>query len=126
LLSSHAEAFLGRYRLYFLGKKGDFQNVEDFSAESDDQALLIAESLNDAVSDVYPGYELWQGARRIFRHPASAVHAVPASPAVIAIDIQAEVLRCEETLRTSGAAFARSRKLLEKIRAAREAAGDAK
>jgi hypothetical protein len=58
---------MGWYRLYFLGQHGDIRNVDEFSAESDQTALILADGLHDAVRDIYAGYELWQNSRRVFR-----------------------------------------------------------
>lgn len=55
------------YRLYFLGQHGDIRNVDEFDVGTDEEALILADELYDAVGDLNPGDELWQNSRRIFR-----------------------------------------------------------
>jgi len=111
------------YRLYFLGQHGDIRNVDEFSVDTDDQALILSDSLHDAVSDIYTGYELWQNSRRLFRYANSGSPHPLVPQQTITMKIQAEILKREEILHESGAAFARSRRLLERSREVREFVG---
>jgi hypothetical protein len=111
---------MGWYRLYFLGRHGDIRNVDEFNVTADEQALMLADSLHDAVSDIYPGYELWQNSRRLFRHANSAaVHPFVAEQ-TITVDMQSSLLKREEVLHASDTAFARSQRLLERMREVRD------
>ena len=111
------------YRLYFLGQHGDIRNVDEFSVDTDDQALMLSDSLHDAVSDIYTGYELWQDSRRIFRYADSGSPHPFIPHQTVTMKIQAELLKREEVLHESGGAVARSRRLLERFREVRELVG---
>lgn len=103
------------YRVYFLSRNGDIRNVDEFVVTDDDTALALADGLHEAVSDLYPGYELWHDSRRIYRcsNPASR----PFLPQhIITQGMQAELLRRLEILQSSGTAFGRSRRLVEQLR----------
>jgi hypothetical protein len=111
---------MGWYRLYFLGPQGDIRNVDEFNIDSDHEALILSDSLHDAVRDIYSGYELWQNSRRIYQY-ANGESPHPMIPQQnISVRRQNELLKREEILHESGAAFARSRRLLERIREVRE------
>lgn len=109
------------YRVYFLSPNGDIRNVDEFVANDDRLALMLADGLHEAVSDIYAGYELWQGSRRIYRfsHPA----ARPFVQQVITQRMQAEMLRRLEVLQSSGTAFGRSRHLVERMKELQDALG---
>ena len=110
------------YRAYFLSRNGDIRNVDEFVATDDNTALALADGLHEAVSDLYAGYELWQDSRRIYRcsHPA----ARPFIPQhVITQRMQAETLRRLEILQSSGTAFGRSSRLVERIKELEEVLG---
>lgn len=103
------------YRVYFLSRNGDIRNVDEFVAMDDDAALALADGLHEAVSDLYAGYELWRDSRCICHcaHPA----ARPFMPQqVITQRIQADILRRLEILQSSGTAFGRSRRLVERMK----------
>ena len=53
------------YRLYFLNAAQCIIARDEFEAENDETAIMIAGLLSDACSDLSPGFELWQGARRV-------------------------------------------------------------
>ena len=101
------------YRVYFLSRNGDIRNVDEFVVRDDDTALALADGLHEAVSDLYAGYELWQDNRRIYRcsDPASR----PCLQHVITQGMQAELLRRLKILQSSGTAFGRSRRLVERL-----------
>jgi hypothetical protein len=110
---------MGWYRLYFLGRHDDIRNVDEFSADADEQALMLADRPHDAVSDLYQGYEFWQNSRRVYRY-ANSGSPRPFVRHVITAQMQASLLRREEVLLTSASAFARSRRLPERMREVRE------
>lgn len=107
---------MGWYRLYFLGKHGDIRNVDEFNVDADEHALVLADCLHDSVSDIYSGYELWQSSRRIYRYAKNgSLHPFVAEQP-ITIQMQASLLKREEILLESGSAFARSQRILERMR----------
>ena len=114
---------MGWYRLYFLGPRGDIRYVDEFYTVNDDVALFLADGLHDAVRDEYAGWELWQDSRRVFRCANSASPRPHISLEAITTKMQADLLRREEILQASGTAFARSRRLLERIRELRQIVG---
>jgi len=102
------------YRVYFLSRNSDIRNVDEFVVRDDDTALALADGLHEAVSDLYAGYELWQDSRRIYR--CSDPGSRPFLPQhVITRGMQAELLRRLEILQSSGTAFGRSRRLVERL-----------
>jgi hypothetical protein len=102
---------LESYRLYFV-EGGHFAAVHDFEAETDVAALAVAYTLQDACSDFYEHFELWQGRRIIARSadrrgPKRLPHLDE-----IAARMQEQVLQTEESLLASRQAVAASRRLL--------------
>ena len=110
------------YRLYFLGFRGDIRNVDEFDVANDNDALIMADIIHDAVRDIYVGWELWQGSRRVF-HCANEAAPRPNVSQAITSQMQANILRREEILQESRTAFARSARLLERMREVREILG---
>jgi hypothetical protein len=110
------------YRLYFLSSRGDIRNVDEFDVASDNDALILADLLHDAVRDIYAGWELWEGSRQLFRCPNEAARR-PYVSQPITTRMQANFLRRAEKLQASQSAFARSRRLVERIRELREIVG---
>jgi len=96
-------------------------------ADSDITALRIAYVVQDACSDVYTDFELWQESRFIAR--GSDGRGAGRRQEILAVTsiMQDSVLRTEELLLNSGRAIASSRKLLEatqRLRGAFAASGD--
>ena len=56
---------MARYRVYFVNWNASVAGRDDFDAEDDAQAAVIARLLRHACSDRCAGFELWQGARRV-------------------------------------------------------------
>ena len=54
------------YRLYYLDTHSHIVGREEFFAEDDDAALMIAAPLREASARAHSGLMLWQGARQIF------------------------------------------------------------
>ena len=110
------------YRLYFHSDRGDILNVDEFDVASDNDALILADLLHDAVRDIYAGWELWEGSRPLFRCPNEAARRPHVSQPITS-RMQALLLRHEEKMQESQSAFARSRRLPERIRELREIVG---
>jgi hypothetical protein len=105
------ERVMESYRLYFV-ESGHFAAAHDFEAETDVTALAVAYALQEACSDFYEHFELWQGSRIIARSadrrgPKRLPHLDE-----ITAQMQERVLQTEETLLESRQAIAASRKLL--------------
>lgn len=104
------------YQLYFLGKTGDIRNADEFEAQTDGDATLIADHIHEAVCDLYAGYELWQETRRVIRLVDGGGDARPyLDYERINARMQASIIRREEIMQASETAFARSRRLLERL-----------
>lgn len=110
------------YRVYFLSRNGDIRNVDEFDAEDDGVALTLADGVQEAVSDVYAGYELWRGSRRIYRFTDDP-SARPFVPPVITERMQAEIVRRLKILQSSETAFGRSRRLVERMKELEDSLG---
>jgi hypothetical protein len=119
------------YRLYLLGIDGQIGAAESFSAEADAQAWAIARSIQEASNDVFTGYELWTGTKRIVAQPIDAAAGAETDRRVHGM-IQAHqdtIADLEEKLDRAFACVRRSRKLVEaatklrKERALRHAQG---
>ena len=54
---------MGAYRFFMLNANGRIHNAEVLEAADDAAAIAAAEALRDKHR--VPGYELWQGARRV-------------------------------------------------------------
>jgi hypothetical protein len=104
------------YRVYFLSRTGEIRNVDEFEAASDEIAVTIADQVHDAVSDLYEGYEVWQLSRCLARRGSREKPQPALCHAEMTDRMQSSLLRREEILHASGTAFARSQKLLEKMR----------
>ncbi len=52
------------YQILFTGKDTATQIRDEFIAESDTTAVLVADWLFDACSETFASYELWSGARQ--------------------------------------------------------------
>ena len=102
------------YRLYLFSGAGVFQGRDEFEADDDRAATVIAERLCDACSDLCESFELWDGARLV---DASSGRRSPPSVAAdgIAGATQASLVQREEAMRNSHWAVARSQRLIERI-----------
>ena len=108
------------YRVYFLSRSGDIRNVDEFESDSDEVAVTFADQLHEAVSDLYPGYEVWHLSRCVTRRSSREKQRPSLCSAQVTDKMQAALLRREEILHSSETAFSRSRMLLEKMRDLRE------
>jgi hypothetical protein len=54
------------YRLYYLDKLSHIVGREEFFAEDDNAALMVAASLHRTSERVHAGLMLWAGARQVF------------------------------------------------------------
>jgi len=110
------------YRIYFLFG-GHFVAAHDFLAESDHAALALAYALQDACSDGYDDFELWQGARLIAGNAVSRRPQRTAHTSDVTTRMQEDLLATEEALLSSRRAIAQSRKLLQSTERLREEIG---
>ena len=99
---------LKTYTLYFMAD-GHFSDARHFTAGSDEAALAVADAIQDACSDAFQTFELWQRSRRIV---GKAWPRPAPLPAEAAAESQARVLELEELLLSSRRALAESSKLI--------------
>jgi hypothetical protein len=96
------------YRIFFRAQ-GAIVGRDDFEAESDRAASMIAEVLCDACSDRCDSFELWQGSRPVGARHASLVRI---DAGRLTAQMQEEVAQHEELLRDSRWIIAKSKRLL--------------
>src|SRR5262245_23843236 len=97
------------YTLYLLAN-GHFSDARHFVAGSDEAALAVAYAVQDACSDMFGGFELWQRTRRI---KGTAWPRPQPLAADVAAEAQMQVVELEESLLASRHCLAESRKLIE-------------
>jgi hypothetical protein len=85
------------YRIFFRAQAA-IVGRDDFEAESDQTASIIAEALCDACSDSCDSFELWQGTRAVSARHASLVQV---DGGRLTAQMQEVVVRHEELLRDS-------------------------
>jgi hypothetical protein len=109
------------YRLYSLNAAQRIIARDEFEAEDDETAITIAGLLYDACSGLSPGFELWQGARRVVPDVKKQAAAHPNQGVIAtALQLQSVVLR-EETLQQSQWVIARSKRLSARVDELRKA-----
>ena len=102
------------YRVYLYSESGSFQGRDEFEAEDDRAAMVVAEHLCDACSDLCASFELWDGGRRV-DISFSKLPRPSVSVEQITLASQASLVRREEAMRNSRWAVARSQRLIEKM-----------
>lgn len=105
---------LAFYRVYFRSHAGTILGRDEFEAEDDRSAQVIAASLGDACSDISPSFDLWQGARRV----ATARSSVPGrqtSASEMHDQVLMRVIERQKIIQRSGWAIASSRRLLDRL-----------
>jgi hypothetical protein len=93
----------------FFRAQGAIVGRDDFEAESDQAATVIAEALCDACFDSCDGFELWQGSRAVGARHASLIQI---DAGRLTAQMQEPVVQHEELLRDSQWAIAKGRRLL--------------
>src|SRR5690348_2510541 len=103
---------LSSYRVYFRTTRGTIAGREDFKAEGDWSAQVIATELLDACSDVCASFELWDGTRRLDNEAGG--------PRLTSADLsrrtQETVIEREIVMRDGHWQVAKSKRLLDRIR----------
>jgi hypothetical protein len=99
------------YRTYFRGG-GVIVGRDEFDADADKAALLIARNLRNVCSDMCDTFELWQGARRVTWPPNCAA----TSPEQVSERTEEIVAEREIAIRDSAWQIARSKRLLDATR----------
>jgi len=108
--------------LYFLNAAQRITARDEFEAENDETAITIAGLLSDACSDLSPGFELWQGARRVVPDVKKQAAAHPnQSSTAITLQLQNIVLEREEIIQQSHWLIAKSARLLARVDELRKA-----
>ena len=99
----------------FLDVKSCISARDEFEAEDDQRAIMIAGLLYDACSDRCTGFELWRGASRLLP-PRNEQPAKPVcNLAELRLDLQTIVLEREEILANSHWLIAKSKRLQARI-----------
>jgi hypothetical protein len=107
---------LALYHLYFLNAHGRIEVGDEFDAESDTVALVVADALCEACADVCDRFDLWQGTRRVEKLPIRRDAALVAAA-------QAQVLKSATAIRERRGTLGESKTLAAAIeRLAREIA----
>jgi CheY-like chemotaxis protein len=101
-----------KYRLLLLDESDAILGRDDFDAEDDPGAVLIANMLYDACSDRCARFELYQNGRRL---DLSSRNRPLERPEQIRARTQEIVLEREQALYDSGMAIAESKRLLERL-----------
>lgn len=102
------------YRVYLYSGSTVMQGRNEFQAEHDVAAMTVAEHLRDACSDLCDTFELWDGARRVdvsfskLPQPSVTVEQ-------ISFRTQTVLIQCEEAIRNSHWAVARSQRLIDRM-----------
>ena len=110
------------YRLYFLNAAQRIAARDEFEAENDETANTIAGLLSDACSDLSPGFELWQSARRVVPDVKKQAAAHPnQSSTAITLQLQSLVLEREEIIQQSHWLIAKSARLQVRVDELRKA-----
>jgi hypothetical protein len=98
------------YRVYFRNRADAFVGRDDFEAEDDAQAMIVARKLRDACSDISSGFQLWQQMRRVDKVFSSAGNP---GRGEATRQVQSIVLEREVAIRDSHWSVAESSRLLE-------------
>lgn len=100
------------YRLYFTDEGGHVLGQYDFPADTDGDALEVAELVFESVSDRAMRFEVWHGARLV-----GPGEEEPRTPAQVPTDRLARVVALEKQIRDSKSVVASSQRLLERLNA---------
>src|SRR5689334_3085725 len=100
-----------QYRLYLLDSSGKIAAADSFAVDDDADATQLAADLYDACSDVFGGYELWQGAVRVVAALNRPPRPLDFSRLTSAR--QAMMLEVEERLSDTFDCIRRSKRLIE-------------
>jgi hypothetical protein len=103
------------YRTYLFAGSGSFEGRDEFEADDDRSAMMMAELLCDACSDVCKSFELSQGVRRVDASFRKAAPFPSVGAEQITAMMQTSLMRSEEAMRDSQWAVARSKRLVERI-----------
>jgi len=98
------------YRVYFRNRADAFVGRDDFEAEDDAQAMIVARKLRDACSDICSSFQLWQQMRRVDNAFSRAGNL---NGGEAARQVQSIVLEREVAIRDSHWSVAESSRLLE-------------
>lgn len=108
---------MGTYRLYFRDDDWAIVGRDDFEAEDDFQAILIARALCAACADRCAGYGLWQGTRRVnasfpLRQPNLRANKLPPKAQDIVLEHELNILESQWTIADSERLLRQTARLL--------------
>jgi hypothetical protein len=107
------------YRIYFLNESGGIEAADTIEVDSDSVAVTMADDLQEALSEAYAGYEVWQEVRQVAARRDRKAPRPPQCLAEVTERMQQSLLDREEYLRNSRLTLRESRKLLQRIEALR-------
>jgi hypothetical protein len=107
------------YRIYFLNNSGGIEAADTIEVDNDATAVTMADHLQEALSEVYAGCEVWQESRQVAVRRDRAAPVPPQCLSEITEIMQQSLLDREEYLRNSRLTLMQSRKLLLRIAALR-------
>jgi hypothetical protein len=126
LMRQSTQTITDIYRIYLLDRDGNIEAAESYSAKSQAEANEIAASLYITCSDVFSGYELWHGTRRIDPDRSIKSRTVDDSTnrdgpdTATLLKYQDVILDLEDKLQSAYACVGRSQKLVAAARLLRE------
>src|SRR5690348_10781001 len=100
------------YRAYFYRSSDWMRGRDDFEAEDDCEAIIMAEALCDACSDVCDHWALWQDIRFVDSSEGKAPRQIDTTRQITR-KMQESVIRREIAIRDSRWAIASSRRLID-------------
>ena len=108
------------YRLYLRDDDWAIVGRDDFAAEDDRRAILIARALCAACADRCAGYGLWQGTRRVnasfpLRQPDLPPEQLPAKAQDIVLERELALLESRWTIADSVRLLERTARLLSNV-----------
>lgn len=101
---------MASYRVYFRTSDGYIRGREDFEADDDTIALVMAETVFETCSDTVDYFDLWCGARLVLEPRPSTLTLIE-----VIEKRQANIVEMEENIRDGGWAISSSQRLLRML-----------
>lgn len=101
---------MATYRVYFRTRDGFIRGREDFAADDDTTALVMAEIVFESCSDTVQYFDLWCGDRVVLAPRPSALTLLE-----VIEQRQSNIVAMEENIRDGAWAIASSQRLLRTL-----------
>lgn len=101
---------MATYRVYFRTTDGFIRGREDFEADDDPTALVMAETVFETCSDTVQYFDLWCGDRIVLEPRPSPLRLLD-----VIETRQRNIIEMEESIRDGSWAIASSRRLLRTL-----------